>query len=124
MSDYSRNFALEVLWGKEDYLAGNAEAIRRFLAAMDDTAQWIRTSPDAPAALARFIGFNFPEGPDDVREALKEVHYPTVAEHKARRADLLQGLEPLADDAIERSALKAATPAALVEQLFDPRYVN
>ena len=124
MSDYSKNFALEVFWGREEYIASNGEAIRRFLAAMDDTAQWIRNSPDAPAVLARFVGFNFPEGPDDVKEALKEVHYPIVAEHKAQLRELLTGLEPLADDAIERGALKAASPAALVEQMFDPRYVK
>ena len=56
---------------------------------MDDTAQWIRTLPDAPAVLAKFIGFTYPEGPADVKEALREVHYPTVAEHKAKLDELL-----------------------------------
>ena len=124
MSDYSQNFALETFWGMEDYLANNGEAVRRFLAAMDDTAQWIRTSPEAPAILAKFIGFSYAEGPDDVKEALKEVHYPTVAEHKAKLNDLLTGMEPLAEDAIQRGALKADSPNALVHELFDPRYVQ
>jgi NitT/TauT family transport system substrate-binding protein len=124
MADYSKNFALEVFWGKEDYIAGNAEAVRRFLAAMDDTALWIRNSPDAPAALARFIGLNYPEGPDDVKEALREVSYPTVAEHKAKLTELLSGTEPLAEDALERGILKAANARALVEQIFDLRYVK
>lgn len=124
MSDYSKNFALEVFWGKEDYIANNGEAIRRFLAAMDDTAQWIRTSPEAPAVLAKFIGFTYPEGPDDVKEALREVHYPTVAEHKAKLNELLVGLEPLAEDALERGVLKANNAAAATQQLFDPRYVK
>jgi NitT/TauT family transport system substrate-binding protein len=124
MSDYSQNFALETFWGTEDYLANNGEAVRRFLAAMDDTAQWIRTSPEAPSVLAKFIGFSYAEGPDDVKEALKEVHYPTVAEHKAKLNDLLTGLEPLAEDAIQRGALKADSPKALVHELFDPRYVQ
>ena len=91
MSDYAKNFALETFWGKEDYIANNGEAVRRFLAAMDDTAQWIRTSPEAPAVLAKFIGFTYPEGPDDVKEALREVYYPTVAEHKAKLNELLVG---------------------------------
>ena len=124
ISDYSQNFALETFWGTEDYLANNGEALHRFLAAMDDTAQWIRSSPDAPAVLAKFIGFSYAEGPDDVKEALKEVHYPTVAEHKAKLGDLLTGLEPLADDAIQRGALKADSPKALVHELFDSRYVQ
>jgi NitT/TauT family transport system substrate-binding protein len=124
MSDYSQNFALETFWGTEDYLANNGEAVRRFLTAMDDTAQWIRTSPEAPSVLAKFIGFSYAEGPDDVKEALKEVHYPTVAEHKAKLNDLLTGLEPLAEDAIQRGALKADSPKALVHELFDPRYVQ
>ncbi len=124
MSDYAKDFALEVFWGKEDYIARNNEAVRRFLAAMDDTAQWIRTSPEAPAALAKFIGFTYPEGPDDVKEALREVHYPTVAEHKARLKELLNGVAPLADDALERKMLKAESPGALTEQLFDLRYVK
>ena len=94
MSDYAKDFALEVFWGKEDYIARNNEAVRRFLAAMDDTAQWIRTSPEAPAALAKFIGFTYPEGPDDVKEALSEVHYPTVAEHKARLKESAQRCRP------------------------------
>jgi NitT/TauT family transport system substrate-binding protein len=124
MSDYSSNFALEVFWGMEEYLAKNGESVRRFLAAMDDTAHWIRTSPEAPAVLARFIGFNFPEGPDDVKEALKEVDYPTVAEHKEKLAELMTGLEPLVDDALERKAMTATNARAGVEQLFDNRYVK
>lgn len=124
MSDYSKDFALEVFWGTNDYIASNGEAIRRFLAAMDDAAMWIRTSPDAPAALARFIGFTYPEGPDDVKQALKEVNYPTVAEHKAKLNDLLAGLEPLLDDAIERKALKSASVSEATAQIFDPRYVK
>ena len=124
MSDYAKNFALETFWGKEDYIANNGDAIRRFLAAMDDTAQWIRTSSDSPAVLAKFIGFSYAEGPEDVKEALKEVNYPTVAEHKAKLGDLLTGLEPLADDAIQRGALKASSPQALVQELFDSRYVK
>jgi ABC-type nitrate/sulfonate/bicarbonate transport system substrate-binding protein len=124
MSDYSKNFALEAFWGTEDYIAKNGAVIRRFLAAMDDTAQWIRTSPEAPAALAKFIGFTFADGSADVKEALKEVHYPTVAEHKAKLDDLLTGLEPLAEDAIARGALKGDSPRAVVEQLFDPSYVK
>jgi NitT/TauT family transport system substrate-binding protein len=124
MSDYSKNFALEVFWGQEEYITNNGEAIRRFLAAMDDTAEWIRTSPEAPAVLAKFIGFTFAEGPADVKEALKEVHYPTVAEHKAQLQELLVGLEPLAEDALERKALKGDSPKAVVDQLFDPRYVK
>jgi ABC-type nitrate/sulfonate/bicarbonate transport system substrate-binding protein len=124
MSDYSKNFVLETFWGREDYIAGNSEAVRRFLAAMDDTAQWIRTSPEAPAVLAKFIGFTFPEGPDDVKEALREVYYPTVAEHKAKLKELLEGVEPLAEDALERSILKADNARTLVEQIFDLRYVK
>lgn len=124
MSDYAKNFALEVFWGREDYIANNPEAVHRFLAAMDDTAQWIRTSPEAPAALASFIGFTYPEGPADVKEALREVYYPTVAEHKAKLEGLLAGLEPLAEDALERKVLQADNAAALVGQIFDPRYVK
>jgi len=124
MSDYAKDFGLETLWAKEDYIANNPEAIRRFLAAMDDTAQWIRTSPEAPAALAKFIGFTFPEGPDDVKQALREVAYPTVAEHKAKLNDLLMGVEPLAEDAVERKATKAANARELIDQLFDTRYVR
>jgi NitT/TauT family transport system substrate-binding protein len=124
MSDYAKNFALETFWSKEDYIAKNGDAIRRFLAAMDDTAQWIRTSSESPAVLAKFIGFSYAEGPEDVKEALKEVNYPTMAEHKAKLSDLLTGLEPLADDAIQRGALKASSPQALVQELFDSRYVK
>jgi ABC-type nitrate/sulfonate/bicarbonate transport system substrate-binding protein len=124
MSDYSKNFALETFWGREDYLAGNTEAVRRFLAAMDDTAQWIRTSPEAPDVLAMFIGFAYPEAAADVKEALREVNYPTVAEHKARLDELLIGAEPLAEDALERGILKADNAHALVEQIFDLRYVK
>jgi NitT/TauT family transport system substrate-binding protein len=124
MEDYSKDFALETFWAKDDYLASNGEAVRRFLAAMDDTAQWIRTSPDDPAVLAKFIGFTYPEAPADVKEALREVHYPTVAEHKAKLDALLVGVEPLADDALERGVLKADNPSALVRQLFDLRYVK
>lgn len=124
MSDYSKNFALEVFWAKEEFLANNQEAVRRFLTAMDATAEWIRTSPEAASALAKFIGFNYPEGPDDVKEALKEVDYPTVAEHKAKLNDLMVGLEPLAEDALERKAMTAPDARAAVEQLFDNRYVK
>lgn len=124
MSDYTKNFALEVLWGKEEYVAGNAEVIRRFLAAMDDTARWIRTSPEAPAALARWMGLNYPEAAADVKEALREVHYPTVAEHRAALDSLLAGAEPLAEDALERGTLKAESAKALVLQSFDTRYVK
>src|SRR5262249_55009436 len=115
---------LETFWGREDYIAKEGEVIRRFLAAMDDTADWIRTSPEAPGVLARFIGFTYPEGPDDVKQALKEVDYPKVSEHKAKLAALLAGLEPLADDALERKLLPGNTAKEIVEQLFDTRYVQ
>ena len=124
MSDYSKNFALETFWAKEEFLAGKGEVVRRFLAAMDDTAQWIRTSPEAPAVLAKFMGLTNPEAAADVQEALREVNYPTVAEHKARLDELLAGAEPLADDALERGILKAANARALVQQIFDFRYVK
>lgn len=124
MSDYSKNFGLEVLWSTNDYIANNGEAIRRFLAAMDDAAEWIRTSPEAPAFLARFIGFTYPEGQADVKEALKEIRYPTVAEHKKDLNDLLEGLNPLVEDAIERKAMKASSNREAIEQVFDTRYVK
>ena len=124
MSDYSKSFALEALWAKEDYLAGNGEAVRRLLAAMDDTAMWIRTSPEAPAVLAKFVGLTHPQAAADVKEALREVHYPTVAEHKARNDELLAGVEPLAEDALERGMLKADNARGLVHQIFDLRYVK
>jgi NitT/TauT family transport system substrate-binding protein len=124
MSDYSKNFTLEAFWAKEDYLASNGEAVRRFLAAMDDTAMWIRTSPEAPAVLAKFVGLTHPEAAADVKEALREVHYPTVAENKARIDELLTGVEPLAEDALERGILKADSAKALVRQIFDLRYVK
>jgi NitT/TauT family transport system substrate-binding protein len=124
MSDYAKNFALEMFWGREDYIAGNPDVVRRFLAAMDDTASWIRTSPEAPAVLARWMGLGYPEAPADVKEALREVTYPTVSEHKANLDSLLAGAEPLADDALERGALKADSPKALVLQSFDTRYVK
>ena len=59
-----------------------------------------------------------------MKEALREVHYPTVAEHKAQLKELLNGVAPLADDALERKILKAESPGALTEQLFDLRYVK
>lgn len=124
MSDYSKNFALEVFWAKEEYLAANPDVVRRFLAAMDDTALWIRTSPDAPAALAKFIGLTNPEAAADVKEALREVYYPTVAEHRAKLDELLAGAEPLAEDALERGLLKADSARALVQQVFDLRHVK
>ena len=124
MSDYAKDFALETFWAKEDYLAQNTEAVKRFLAAMDDTAEWIRTSPDAPEVLAKFIGLGDPEAAADVKKALEEVRYPTVAEHKASRDDLIMGLEPLVADALERKALKADNTKAALDQLFDTRYVR
>lgn len=124
MSDYSKNFALETFWAKEDYLAAKPEVVRRFLAAMDDTAQWIRTAPEAPTTLARWMGLTHPEAAADVTEALREVHYPTVAEHKARLEELLAGTGPLTEDALERGTFKADSARALALQLFDFRYVK
>ncbi len=106
MSDYAKDLALETFWGREDYLANNNEVVTRFLAAMDDTANWIRTSPEAPEALAKFIGVTYPEGPADVKEALREIRYPTVAEHKTHLNALLVGAEPLVEDALERKILQ------------------
>lgn len=59
-----------------------------------------------------------------MKEALREVYYPTVAEHKAKLKELLEGVEPLAEDALERSILKADNARTLVEQIFDLRYVK
>jgi hypothetical protein len=70
------------------------------------------------------MGLTHPEAAADVTEALREVHYPTVAEHKAKLDELLTGAEPLAEDALERGALKAEGARALVLQIFDLRYVK
>jgi ABC-type nitrate/sulfonate/bicarbonate transport system substrate-binding protein len=124
MSDYAKDFALETVWAKEDYIASHGEAVRRFLAAMDDAADWIRTSPEAPAALAKFIGLSYPEAQADVKRALEEIRYPTVAEHKANLNSLLMGNEPLVDDALARQVLKADSARLAIDQLFDTRYVR
>ncbi len=124
MADYSKDFALEVLWAKEDYIAKNQEAMKRFLAAMDDASLWIRSSPEANAMIAKYLSLNSASPSEDAKASLGEATFPTVAEHKARLKELLAGCEPLAADALENGQLKADSPAALVQQIFDLRYVQ
>lgn len=124
MADYSKDFALEVLWAKEDYIAKNPEAMKRFLAAMDDASMWIRNSPDSHAMIAKYLNLKSDEAVADAKASLEEATFPTVAEHKARLKELLAGCEPLAADALENGQLKADSPAALVQQIFDLRYVQ
>lgn len=124
MADYSPHYAATTLWAQEDYIARNPEAIKRFLAAMDEASMWIRTSPDAAATAAKILNLTYPEAVEDVARALKEVSYPTVAEHKANLNELLAACEPLAADSLAKGDLKAENVAALVRQIMDLRFVQ
>lgn len=122
---YSKNLAIETLWATEAYLDKGANAVPRFLAALDEAAKWMATSPEeTEKLLLAYIGYTYPQAQDDVRQALKEIRYPTVADHKTNQSQLLSGLSLIIEDSIADKSIKADTVEAGLKDLIDLRYVK
>jgi ABC-type nitrate/sulfonate/bicarbonate transport system substrate-binding protein len=124
MSDLTKHLAAQTLWAREDYIANNGPAIKAFLAALDEAGTWIKTSPDAPSTIAKMMGATDPQALEDVKSALAEISFPSVADLKAHPAEVLQANELLGNDAIERGIIKADSGIAVVQKLMDLRYLQ